>query len=98
QLYNTTGTSSLTNSTVRDNNPANGRGVEIENASGTLNFTLSGNTIDNTTYPSASGGQGVLFAAPNASTANMTIVATGNTFAKTFSYGFQASFSGSSIG
>jgi hypothetical protein len=106
QLYNTTGTSSLTGTNLlRDNS---GRGIEIQDRSGTLNFTMTGTTVDRTTYDTtgATSSQGMLFSAPGAnvplglpaSTANMTIVATGNTFAKNFSFGFEAVFAGSSTG
>jgi hypothetical protein len=70
-----TGTSSITNSTIMGGRQRN---IAIDNSVGTLNLTLSGNTIKRTS--DAAGDDGFFLEADT--TANVTAAITNNTFAR----------------
>ena len=70
-----TGTSSITNSTIEGGHQRN---IAIDNSVGTLNLTVSGNTIRRTS--DAAGDDGFFLEADT--TANVTLVVTNNTFAR----------------
>jgi hypothetical protein len=70
-----TGTSSITGSTIRGGHQRN---INVDNSSGTLDLTVSGNTIKRTS--DAAGDDGFHLEADT--TANVTVAVTGNTFAR----------------